>query len=131
LQTAEQAAENFGTQSVELARTYTSISACCDALADAAGAEEYARKAIDLDAYKKACSAGDRVLASDAYYNLAVILYGQNKREEANVFFKQCIAMRRLAGVPQDDPTIAEVDEYIAGKVTVAAPTAEVQAVEG
>ena len=50
---------------------------------------------------------------------------------EANVFFKQCIAMRRLAGVPQDDPTIAEVDEYIAGKVTVAAPTAEVQAVEG
>ena len=55
-----------------------------------------------------------KLVASNGFYNLGLVLYGQNKYSDAIPFLEKCVTMRIEGGLHKDDPDhILEVKDII------------------
>ena len=84
-------------------------------------AEALLRKAVAIDGYGAATDKQQKVVASNGYFNLGVVLFNQGKFKEAVAFFEKTVLFRVQGGVAGDHPDMAEAKTYLADCRTKAA----------
>ena len=111
--TEETAVDIFGEDSFERGRAFCALAGCLERNGDTEEAIATLEKAIDVKGYGECTDKSELIPASNAYFNLAILLKGTNNEDKALRHFQKALNMKLKGGLSADNKDIIEIKDLM------------------
>jgi len=109
----EGAKESFGDDSFEKGRVLCALGGCLERLGEVDEAVATLQRALAVKAYGECTTQPEMVATSNCHFNLAVLYFNQEKKNDAETHFNASLELKKKGGVTLDHPDCVEIQEYL------------------
>eukprot|EP01038_Epipyxis_sp_PR26KG_P006404 gene6404-8815_t len=113
LKMEEQAKESFGEDSFERGRTLCALAGCLERNDEREAAFETLSQAVRVKGYGESNDPVEMAAASNAFFNLGILYFNEEKKKDALVNFRKALEMKIKSGLNSDHPDIIESKSYV------------------
>jgi len=103
----------FGESSFERGRALCAYSGCLELNSEHLESERALREAISLDGYINSTISSEKFAASNALYNLGVLLFDRQRFLESIPYFQKSLELKVASGLPIPESDRTEIERFI------------------